>query len=59
MHEGVLSNLFAEIKQMLTTADSDGSVSSASVIDDAVNRFLYALCAWGPTHALREKDSLS
>jgi hypothetical protein len=46
---------------MLTTADSDGSVPSAtgSVIDDAVNRFLCALCAWGPTHALRAKDSLS
>ena len=40
---------------MLTTADGDGSVPSASVIDEAVNRFLCALCAWGPTHALREK----
>lgn len=33
----------------------DGSEVSAYLIEQAVGRFLCALCAWGPTHALREK----
>lgn len=40
---------------MLTTAGGAGAVATTEVIDEAVNRFLGALCAWGPTHALREK----
>jgi hypothetical protein len=55
LYEGVLSSLFGEIETMLKSADGDGAVTSPDVMDEAVNRFLGALCAWGPTHALREK----
>ncbi|KAI2511980.1 hypothetical protein MHU86_2496 [Fragilaria crotonensis] len=40
---------------MLKSADGDVVVTSPDVMDEAVNRFLAALGAWGPTHALREK----
>jgi hypothetical protein len=40
---------------MLKPKDDNETKASADVIEQAVNRFLGALSAWGPTHALREK----
>lgn len=54
LYEEVLKSLFSEIEEMLKPK-VDGTEVSAYLIEQAVGRFLGALCAWGPTHALREK----
>jgi vacuolar protein sorting-associated protein 41 len=55
-YAGILKNLLEEIENMLQPKSSGESTPlSYDLMNHAFRQFLCAVCAWGPTYALREK----